>query len=141
MSRRADALWQRLITAVMDTRDGYRREVAAATGLPFGRARVLRRLSGGPLMLRELAESAGSDAPSTTVAINDLEERGLVARTPHPTNRRAKLVALTPAGRALVARMQAIAEPAPPALASAAKRELDALAELLDRLDAERTPG
>src|SRR5271170_742481 len=99
-----DRAWALIVGLVMDTRGDWRRKVAEATGLPFTRTRALRRLAGGPLTLRELAESLGTDAPAATVAVNDLEERGLVTRGEHPDDRRAKLVALTAAGRAIVRR-------------------------------------
>ncbi|MEW5298924.1 MAG: hypothetical protein WDW36_001994 [Sanguina aurantia] len=66
------------------------------------RAALQARLLDAPLTLTQLAEATGSDAPATTVAVNDLESRGLVERYPHPDNRRAKLVSLTPAGRRMV---------------------------------------
>ena len=44
-------------------------------------------------------EAATIDAPAATVAVNDLEDRGLVVRETDPTNRRCKVVSLTDAGR------------------------------------------
>ena len=135
MSKAADRVWNGLVSLVMDTRNDWRRRVSEATGLPFGRVRALRRLYGGPLALHELAEAMGSDAPAATVAVNDLQKRGLVVRQPHPTNGRVKLVSLTPAGRDVVARVQAITEEAPPALAALSPAELAALARVIKRLD------
>lgn len=132
----ADLLWQRLVNVVMDTRDDWRRKVSDATGLPFSRARVLRRLLDAPLTLTELANITGSDAPATTVAINDLEARGLVERYPHPENRRAKLVSLTPSGRQCVelARRTVYAD-APPGIQQLSKTDLDHLRGILKRID------
>jgi DNA-binding MarR family transcriptional regulator len=76
----------------------------------------------------------GSDAPAATVAVNYLEKRGLVVRLPHPTNRRVKLVSLTPAGREVVARVRAVVEHAPPELAALPADELAALARAIKRL-------
>ena len=42
------------------------------------------------------------DAPAATVAVNDLEARGLVIREIDPSNRRSKLVSLTADDGALV---------------------------------------
>lgn len=50
----------------------------------------------------ELAESEKVQPPSMTRVIGVLEERGLVARTPHPTDRRQVAVTVTPAGQALL---------------------------------------
>lgn len=130
----ADELWRRLVRLVRDHRDDSRREVRDTTGLPPGRVRVLRWLTDGALTLSELAEAIGSDAPATTVVVNDLEERGLVVREPHPTNRRAKLVSLTPAGRALAVRARKVIERAPAELADISAADLAALARIIDAL-------
>ena len=53
------------------------------------------------------------DAPAATVAVNDLEDRGLAVRTPDPTNRRCKVVSLTEAGRDMVRTIDATDDPAP----------------------------
>ncbi|HET9625147.1 MAG TPA: MarR family transcriptional regulator [Kofleriaceae bacterium] len=136
MTASADALWRRMVGLILEQRELSRREIRDATGLPAGRVRVLRRLVDGPRTLRELAEAIGSDAPATTVIVNDLEARGLVVRAPHPTNRRAKLVSLTPAGRALAPRARKIIERAPAAMARVAPADLAALARVLDALAA-----
>lgn len=133
MSSAADRVWNALVAVVMDTRGDWRRRVSEATGLSFGRLRALKRLNEKPLALKELAESMGVDAPAATVAVNALEQRGLVVRTPHPTNGRVKLVSLTPAGRATLARMKAVIEHAPAPFASLSPRELAALERALER--------
>ncbi len=130
----ADEVWRGLVNLVMESRDDWRRTIQLATGLPFGRVRVLRRLSDGPLTLSDLAEAISSDAPATTVTVNDLERRGLVARRPHPTNRRAKLVSLTAAGRRILARARKVIELAPPAFAAISADDLAALARVVDTL-------
>lgn len=130
----ADRVWRALVAAVMDSRDDWRRSAIAVTGLPFGRIRVLRRLADGPFTMREIAYAATMDAPAATVAVNDLEKRGLVVRRPHPTNRRAKLVSLTARGRDLVAKVAAIVERAPPALTNLTHDELAALERVVAAL-------
>ena len=50
----------------------------------------------------ELAEHEKVQPPSMTRAIAVLEERGLVARAPHPADRRQVALTATPAGRSLV---------------------------------------
>jgi DNA-binding MarR family transcriptional regulator len=132
MSKTADRVWSSLVSLVMDTRGDWRRRVTEATGLPFGKFRALRRLRDSPLALHELAEAMGSDAPAATVAVNDLERRGLVLRQPHPTNRRVKLVTITAAGREVVARAMAVTEHAPAPFAELPPAELAALARALD---------
>lgn len=130
----SDALWRRLVGYVLTAHDDARRAIRDATGLPGGRVRVLRRLADGPRTLRELAALTGTDAPSTTVTVNDLEARGLVLREVSPDNRREKLVSLTAAGRATLARAQREIETSPPAFAAIARDDLDALARILDAL-------
>lgn len=130
----ADRVWASLVGLVMDTRGDWRRRVMELTGLPFGRTRALRRLYDGPLALHALAEAMSVDAPAATVAVNDLEARGLVVREPHPTNRRIKLVSLTPAGRKLVVRERALVEHAPTALAELPAEDLAAFARVVDAL-------
>ncbi|MFI4980758.1 MAG: MarR family winged helix-turn-helix transcriptional regulator [Nevskiales bacterium] len=130
----ADRLWQQLVTLVMDSRGDWRRQVIELTGLPFSRVRALRRLLDAPLTLVDLAYAMSTDAPAATVAVNDLERRGLVERYPHPENRRAKLVALTPAGKQMVARVHAISEHAPDALAALSAADLAQLRRILDAI-------
>jgi DNA-binding MarR family transcriptional regulator len=134
----SDAVWRRFVALITDTRDEWRQKMSLATGLPFGRIRALRRLVDGPLTLRELADAVGTDAPATTVLVNDLERRGLIARDPHPTNRRAKLVSLTSTGRELAARARTVVESAPPAFAAVSPEDLAALSRVVETLLAAR---
>ena len=55
------------------------------------------------MSVKQMAQAATIDAPAATVAVNDLEDRGLVVRETDPTNRRCKMVSLTDAGRDMVA--------------------------------------
>ena len=131
----ADQVWQMMVSLVWETRGEWRRKVSDATGLPFSRVRILRRLMDAPVTLKQLADMIGSDAPATTVAVNDLEDRGLVERNPHPDNRRAKLVSLTPAGRQLVelARRN-VRDDAPTAVQDLSKTDLAHLRRILERI-------
>jgi DNA-binding MarR family transcriptional regulator len=58
----------------------------------------------GPLTPSELAVREGIQRPTVTRIVSLLEERGLVHRTRDPHDRRSSLVALSPAGRDLLAR-------------------------------------
>ncbi len=130
----ADRVWQELVTLVMDSRGDWRRKVSEATGLPFSRLRALKRLLDAPLTLSELAYLMSTDAPAATVAINDLERRGLVERYPHPENRRAKLVALTPAGRNAVKAMRGVTDQAPEAVAALSAADLAQMRRILEAI-------
>lgn len=130
----AEQAWRLLVELVMETRGEWRRKVAETTGLPFSRARALWRLERGPLTLAELADDMGIDAPAATVLINALEARGLVKRAPHPTNRRAKQVSLTPAGRRMLAVVADITDQPPPALSGLPRAEVAALRRTLQKI-------
>lgn len=132
MAVTATDVWRQLVSLVMDSRGDWRRSVAETTGLPFSRVRALWRLTGGPLTLAELAHSMAVDPPAATVAVNDLERRGLVRRTPHPTNRRAKLVQLTDPGRRVAHAAKSVPDQPPSALAALPPAQLAQLGALLD---------
>ncbi|MGA5543725.1 MarR family winged helix-turn-helix transcriptional regulator [Mycobacterium sp. NPDC051198] len=130
----ADEVWRGLTALVFDHRDRWRRAVIEQTGLPFSRVRVLKRLARQPLTVKQLAYAATVDAPAATVAVNDLEERGLVVREIDPANRRSKLVSLTEAGRALLARIDRVEDPAPDALAALDVDDLEAVRAILRKI-------
>jgi DNA-binding MarR family transcriptional regulator len=130
----AGQVWRLMAAVVHENRDGWKRAVIEQSGLPFSRIRVLRRLAAAPMTVKGVADAAALDAPAATVAINDLEERGLVVRQIDPGNRRSKTVSITPAGRELVARIDAVEDPAPAAVAALTDAELVALQALLRKL-------
>ena len=130
----ADQVWRSMSSLVLDNKDGWRRAVVDRTGLPLSRIRILRRLASQPMTVKEVAEAATIDAPAATVAVNDLEARGLVDRQPHPDNRRCKLVSLTEAGRDVIAVLDDTDDPAPAALAALDEQDLQALQRVLARL-------
>ena len=102
--------------------------------MPFSRVRALWRLEGEPRTLTDLADDMGIDAPAATVLINALEARGLVKRTVHPTDRRAKQVSLTAAGRRMIAVVEQIPDPPPAALERLPGDELRRLWRTLEKL-------
>jgi DNA-binding MarR family transcriptional regulator len=130
----ADQVWRAMASLVIDNRDGWKRAVIEQTGLPFSRIRIVKRLSRGPMTVTQLAHAATMDAPAATVAVNDLEQRGLVVREPHPENRRCKTVSLTDAGREMVRTIDATDDPAPEVLSVLDERELKELNTLIDKL-------
>ncbi|MGV9800442.1 MarR family winged helix-turn-helix transcriptional regulator [Mycobacterium sp. NPDC003449] len=134
----ADQVWRLLTTLVFDNRDGWRRAVIERSGLPFSRIRILRRLTGEPMTVKQLAHAAILDAPAATVAVNDLEDRGLVIRTVDPANRRCKVVSLTDAGRAATAEIDAVEDPAPDGFAALGDDDLAALRTILAKVAAKR---
>lgn len=78
---------------------------ASCDGLSYLRIQVLETLAGeSPIMMRDLAVRLGISARNATALIDALEDAGLVERRPHPTDRRATLVALTLDGEAAARR-------------------------------------
>lgn len=130
----ADEVWRELSAMVVDNRDSWKRAVVEESGLPFSRIRVLRRLARQPMTVKEVALAATMDAPAATVAVNDLEQRGLVVRETVPDNRRCKTVTLTDDGRAVLAAIEAIEDPAPPVFDALDDADLAALRAVLAKL-------
>lgn len=73
----------------------------AEKGTTVARLRALRFLAHAPepLRMRDLSDMLGVAARTATALVDALEREGLVVRLPHPTDRRAHLLALTDAGR------------------------------------------
>lgn len=130
----ADEVWRRMAAFVMDNRDSWKRAVVEQAGMPFSRIRILKRLDRQPMSVSQVAHAATMDPPAATVAVNDLEARGLVVRETDPSNRRSKVVSLTDAGRAIVRKIDAVDDPAPDLLASLDDTELKGLHALLEML-------
>ncbi|MEV6558039.1 MarR family transcriptional regulator [Nocardia sp. NPDC051756] len=130
-----DEVWALLTRIVMYSRDPWRRAASERAGVSFSRIRVLRRLRTGPMTVKQLAHAAAMDAPAATVAVNDLEEQGYVVREIDPTNRRQKLVSITDAGRAVLAKALATPDPAPESVTALSPDELRALRDILSRIE------
>jgi DNA-binding MarR family transcriptional regulator len=60
----------------------------------------------GALSPRELADVERVQPPTMTKIVAKLEERGLVQRSPHPTDGRQVILAATEAGRAVLAQFE-----------------------------------
>jgi DNA-binding MarR family transcriptional regulator len=87
------AVHHRMFRAVNDEMSGC--------GLSIARTKVLRRLhEQGPARQNTLATEFGLSPHSITDIVDGLERSGLAERRPDPTDRRAKLVAITEAGEA-----------------------------------------
>lgn len=73
-------------------------ERLAPSGLTMKHSWALRALD-EPMSMSGLAERLGIDASYVTAIADQLEDRGLIERRPHPTDRRIKSLALTDEGR------------------------------------------
>src|SRR3954453_5669117 len=77
--------------------------------LTFSQLSALTSLQlAGALTPRELADVERVQPPTMTKIVGKLEERGLVARTPHPTDRRQVILAATEQGRAVYAQFERV---------------------------------
>lgn len=84
--------------------DDHLRSHLTGLNLTVSQAIALRELS-SPLTMRELAGRMSCEASNVTFIVDRLEAGGLVERTPHPGDRRAKRVRLTPDGRSVRAKL------------------------------------
>ncbi len=134
MPEDVDRVWQALVTLVMDSRSDWRTMVAEATGLPFSQVRALKRLANGPLTLTELASAMDTDAPATTVAVNGLEQRGLVERKARADDRRVKTVSLTAEGKKVLRQAKTLVERAPETFRSLSDADVASLGRILARV-------
>jgi DNA-binding MarR family transcriptional regulator len=103
-------------------------------GAGSGRIRVLFLLREQPMTLAQLAEAHGVDRPYATIIVDKLETLGFVERRPHPSDRRSKVVSLTPAGREAAARADRILSEPPPELRALSDEQLAQLTTLLAQL-------
>jgi MarR family 2-MHQ and catechol resistance regulon transcriptional repressor len=85
----------------------------------------------GPLTITEIQSKVPLALGSMTAAVDRLEKKGLIFRTPSPKDRRAKVLKLSPKGRAMVeaafTRHAADLETAMAVLDQREKRQLHAL--------------
>jgi DNA-binding MarR family transcriptional regulator len=90
-----------LLDRLLEIGELFQRDLArefAGTSLTTARTRVLWDLAhAGPSTQRGLATRLEVSARNITGLVDALEEAGYVERAPHPTDRRATLVSLTPA--------------------------------------------
>ncbi|GAB2690788.1 MarR family winged helix-turn-helix transcriptional regulator [Nocardia thraciensis] len=84
------------------------RPILESHGVSMWAYSVLLALGRGPARGQGvLAEEIGADKTRIIPILDDLQGRGLIERRPDPADRRAKLLAVTPKGKALAAAAQA----------------------------------
>jgi DNA-binding MarR family transcriptional regulator len=111
----------------------------APLGLTHAQARLLRTIAAAdrPPRMSDLAAGLGIVPRSATTTVEALEAAGFVTRLPDPDDRRSVLVALTPAARRVVARIQsARCDAADEVFAALDASQRATLLELLGRVDA-----
>lgn len=89
--------WRRAANAVAEVHG-----LSDATAYPLV---MIGRLAGEPRQ-NALAEAVGIEGPSLVRLLDQLTAAGLVVRREDPSDRRAKVIALTASGRAMVARIE-----------------------------------
>ena len=121
-------------TLVFDNKDLGDGRWSSELGLPFSRIRMLQRLARQPMTVKQIAEAATIDAPAATVAVNDLEDRGLVVRRDR-SDEPAVQGGLADRRRAATwwRRSTAVDDPAPDALAALERRSCETLRDIVDR--------
>jgi DNA-binding MarR family transcriptional regulator len=83
------------------------RQARPVGDLTFSQLSALTSLQlAGALTPRELADVERVQPPTMTKIVGKLEDRGLVARTPHPTDGRQVILAATEQGRAVYAEFE-----------------------------------
>jgi len=96
------AEWQRVTHHLLAALD----DELSDLGLSAAETNLLGCFAGEPARaVRELVAATGQRPSTLTGVLDRLERRGLVARAPHPDDRRSVLVRLTPAGEASARRV------------------------------------
>ena len=126
-------IWASLRVLVHERYD-RRKKVADALGMSFIRIKALRSLTSGPLTMRRLATELQTDAPYTTVVVDDLVRRGYVERTVDTADRRVKIVQITPAGADVASRANALLDEPPEPLRDLPPEDLAALDRIVATL-------
>jgi len=134
--------WQALYSLVFE-REGQQRfhEACDAIGLAPGGLKALLQLSADqPVPMRELAEYFRCDPSYVTSLVDGLESAGLAERRSHPTDRRVKMVALSPSGKDALAQVRKILGQPPASFSALTTPELLRLRSLLAKIDHSQRP-
>jgi DNA-binding MarR family transcriptional regulator len=105
-------LWLRWLSCTTRIEDAIRRRLASEFGTTLPRFDLMAQLERHPegLTMRELSKRLMVTGGNVTGITDQLEREGHVVRAPHPSDRRAFSVQLTPAGRRQFRRMAATHE-------------------------------
>jgi DNA-binding MarR family transcriptional regulator len=133
--RVAREAWKDIFDFIVTT-SSERNAAIGQAGLTPNDARTLSTiaLAGDGRSMRSLADEWRIDASTVTWIVDRLEARGLAERRPHPTDRRSRLVALTPAGKKLWTEIQKASYQPPKGLLELSEADLRALRDAVKRL-------
>jgi DNA-binding MarR family transcriptional regulator len=105
------ARWTGFLLAWVAASGGVHYERALdSVGLTAQQLGVLVLLRDGPLVQARLSERLNVFKPVMVTLVNELEAMGLVARRAHPSDRRAVLVHLLPAGTRRIREAERVSE-------------------------------
>lgn len=122
--------WQRRVRAALAPHD--------LTHVQFVLLATLLSLQPAPVTQRRLSDAAGTDAMMTSQVLRALEQRALITRQAHPTDRRAVLVKLSGDAETLInAANRAVEDADEEFFSTVGSRGLDRFVGLLREL---RTP-
>ena len=100
---------------------------------------VLSAALDGEFTQKQLADMIGLDKTTMVVTVDELEQRGYAERRPSTTDRRARIIAVTPAGRKVLAKGRKLAaEIENDVLSALPASERRALVSGLERLAGDR---
>ena len=129
----AEALWKLLRDdAFASLRDDFTARVAECS-LSMSQGKLIRELS-RPQTQRELARRLHYDPSNITALADSLEARGLIERRPDASDRRFRLLALTPEGERLRATLEALLARPPHFLDRLSPAEQKQLLQLLTKI-------
>jgi MarR family transcriptional regulator, transcriptional regulator for hemolysin len=96
---------------------------------------VLDKAAQGEFTQGQIAEAAWLDKTTMVVTVDELERRGLAERRPSPTDRRARVIAVTPEGRRALERAHGVVQGVyDEVLAGVPKTQREAFSTVLTRL-------
>jgi DNA-binding MarR family transcriptional regulator len=133
--------WRMMLELLFSGKAHGRMEaVCSAVGVSPGILKTLFHLEPGlGVPMRNLADQWQCDASYVTGLVDALEERGLAARRPHPTDRRVKMIVLTDHGVATKKRAFELLYEPPPSFGALTDTEQRHLRDLLQKIsDAEQ---
>ena len=104
-------------------------------GLSLPAYKLMRALDDSDQSMREVSDILHVSPRTVTDMIDGLEARGLVARGPHPADRRVTLLRLTADGRRLLVAAAALADESHrTAISGLSSQDQQTLRDLLDRV-------
>lgn len=134
-------VWRQIFDFIVATVP-HRNRVLARLGLTPNDSRALTALDPETgRTMRALAREWDCDASTATWIVDRLETKGLAERKPHPTDRRVRLVVLTPTGAQTRADLLAGTYAPPGELMSLSRAELLALRDATARLSSLNVGG